>query len=534
MIIAPKRELNVYFGTDSICLTETHGHRVIHHAETAHSFFGDAELLSVANPETDIKLSAIIQKFLYEKGIKATCVNLSLPSREIILRSFFIPWMTSAEVKGVVEFEARRYIPFRLDELIYVYHATTIFEKKVKRIHILFVAVRKDLFERYRLILEQAGLRIAFAEPSIASITRLLLFKKAIHPKQRVVIIQADQKEGLIIIVNQGVPQFMRDFSLLETTAKNFQNETAFLTNRITNEIRISLDYYRRLHTFDTIDKILLTHSHAVPIAAETLEAEFKIPTTALPLRSLINSEEEVELGALSAYGAGLHAAYTYRFKSDFSKAVNTIEKPASSHHLSLPQGQPNYATCIKLAVFCILSLYLFSSLTKGRNDAKQAALRELTGRAGVYESSKTADIERKYADVKSRLNTYKRIVLKSNVSFFLRKIPKYLPNEVWLASFNMTYKDNLSVSRAPESVSAKSGVSTGSAAAPLTEITVDLAGYAYDSDKNREIAHVNAFLANLKSDAELKNSFSTITLSGVKKQAVDENTATSFQISCK
>ncbi len=67
-------------------------------------------------------LISAIQSTLQKEKIPSSVVNLSLPAKEIIFRSFVIPWMQQHELTSVVEFEASKYIPFSLDELSFSFH----------------------------------------------------------------------------------------------------------------------------------------------------------------------------------------------------------------------------------------------------------------------------------------------------------------------------------------------------------------------------------------------------------------------------
>src|SRR3989338_124177 len=79
------------------------------------------------------KLTDILQKSLKDQAIQAASLNLCIPMKDIIFRTFIIPWMQSSEVTGVVEFEAQKYVPFNLEDLSYTHHAVTIQEAKRKQ-----------------------------------------------------------------------------------------------------------------------------------------------------------------------------------------------------------------------------------------------------------------------------------------------------------------------------------------------------------------------------------------------------------------
>src|SRR5882672_1488986 len=242
--MAVNKQLGVFFGHNSLSLVETDNQDPGKYFSAPHNLFDNVDPTQGKIVPDDIKITAIIQKSLRDLKITSSDASLSLPTKDIIFRSFVIPWMMANEIDGVVEFEARKYIPFKLEELTYSYHPVTIAEKNVKRIRILFAAIRNDILEKYCGILEQSGLKISYVEPGVVSLIRVLVFKKLIPLDQRIAIVQTNDKEGKIIIVDHGLPHFVRDFQLQPAAASKPENDPELLKARLFNEVRISLDYY--------------------------------------------------------------------------------------------------------------------------------------------------------------------------------------------------------------------------------------------------------------------------------------------------
>jgi len=162
----------------------------------------------------DARLAGILKEALRANQVISNTIHLALPSKDIVIRSFVIPFLKPHEIKGVVEFEIKKYIPFNLKELAYSFHASSIVEDKIKRLRIHFVAIRKEILEHYSSILKQAGLNVVLSEPAPMCLTRALIAKKFIKPEQKVAIIQTDFTDSRIIIFDNGVVQFVRDFQL--------------------------------------------------------------------------------------------------------------------------------------------------------------------------------------------------------------------------------------------------------------------------------------------------------------------------------
>ena len=103
--------------------------------------------------------------------------------KEIILRSFVIPFLKPDEVENVIKFEAKKYMPFEIQDLSFVFHTIPILENQTKRLLVIFFAVRKEVLARYERICKQANVPIVYSEPYMVSLTKALLFKKRLNPR---------------------------------------------------------------------------------------------------------------------------------------------------------------------------------------------------------------------------------------------------------------------------------------------------------------------------------------------------------------
>ena len=205
-----------------------------------------------------VDLVTTIEEAFRQNNLGPSTVHLSLPTNDIIFRSFIIPWMQTSEIKGVVEFEVNKYIPFSLNELAFSYHPTTITEEGIKRIRIVFVAIKKQTLDNYTNILEQAGLSVGLVEPASISLMRSLEFKNLIPKDKTIAIVEQGESLGKIIIIDKEIPQFVREFQLKITTATGQEeNDSKAIYTRIINEIRISLDYFSRQNTHLDVKEIL-------------------------------------------------------------------------------------------------------------------------------------------------------------------------------------------------------------------------------------------------------------------------------------
>ncbi|MFA5060225.1 MAG: pilus assembly protein PilM [Candidatus Omnitrophota bacterium] len=520
--MANKKQVCIFFGPNSLCFVETQKKAITNFFDVPHNLLDNTQNTALPN---DIKLTAIIQKSLRDRKIDTSEVYISLANQDIILRSFFIPWMAASEVKGVIDFEARRYIPFKLEDIAYTYHSAPIIEKKSKRLRILFVGIKKDVLDRYCSVLEQAGLKTLLIEPASLSLLRLLSLKKQVNPNQKTAIVQMNKAEGTIIIVDHGIPQFVRDFRLSSGSHELTQLDPTLLGERITSEIRISIEYDRRQNA-GNVEKILLVSSFESKDFVQRLSEELSIANiSTINARQLLGVEEEVSSGVLNALGGSLKDAIPFNLNINL---IKSRAKPVEPEKI-FEAPKLNYNLTIKIAAACaclVMALFGFQHLKIADYQKK---LSDQMTRQGVYESLSIVDIETKQKDLDKKIKGYANIRLKSNVSFFLQRIPHLLPEGAWLSRLTIDFT-NASDPRTFSGRAQKPGDE------PLmnSRTSLDMDGFVFAQDPNQQINLVNKLIASLKNDKQFSQPFEAISLVNAQKQDLKEHTVTSFKIICR
>ncbi len=517
-----KHHLGIYIFNQTISLIEFDRQKIVSTLDTPQSLLQS----DPAGNSNDIKLTAIIQKFLRDKKIDAPFAYLAFSNQDIVLRSFLMPWMTQSEMHTALVFEARRYIPFKIEDLNYNYQTVTIAKDKSRKIEVLFAGVKKDLIERYSSILNQAGLTVVYAEPSILSALRLLIFKKQVQKNQRTVLVFLKQNHGTISIIDQGIPKFIRDFSLLQE--HDFaQLHSNIVSESITREIRISLDFIRRQKLFsEQIHRICLLSQFSSQNLAEPIGKEFNIPITTHTLRSLTNSDHDVDFDYLYAYGAGLKSYFSSTINLDLSRALEEIPRVDKQQ----PAINENFSFSLKLGLICACLVGLVFLFSKNSMAVYEKKLVDLKKKEGVYSSFSIPDLDKKRDEVVNKLQGYKDVRFKSQMAFFLSRIPQKLPEGTWLSSLSIKYEDV----KLQTKIQNKKDIDKAKPPETKTVISIDLSGFAYSSNANQQIGLINRFVANLKDDDILLKVFNDINLKNAIKQTSDDLTVTAFQVSLK
>ncbi|MGE0267218.1 MAG: pilus assembly protein PilM [Candidatus Omnitrophota bacterium] len=451
-----------------------------------------------------------LQSFLKNNRINADSFNLALPTKDIIFRSFVIPWMPANEIKGVVDFEASKYIPFSLEELKYAYHALPTNDGNVKRLRIIFVAIRNDTLEVYKQILDDASLNIKSIEPAQISLIRTLTANNALPENDVCAIVEQEIDSGKITIVHKKVPLFVREFQIRNPSVNmnQMQAETNKLTKFI-NEIKISLDYFARQDNVLAANQIILITNSLSEGISEQISADLNIKVTAFSCKQLIGNQNAGDINYLCAYGAAIFESVNMDVDINFSaqKLKKTKVKKKSG-----PKVGMNTRALIPVILACIAVVSTVFYLTQKTIDQSQSEITQLEQDLGTYIDTEVETIDLQNAKMTKKQKNYEKIRISSTISDFLIQIPDLLPKGTWLDDFQISYKDSGS----------------------LDEPVLTLNGYVYHENANEQFRLVYRFQKNLKENEKLAGLFSTIDILTTESRRLEDYDVTYFKIKCK
>ena len=527
-----KKQLSVFFGSEDLTFIEASKGNVIFSDFTEHALPRGAIISPDQENTESIKLTAFLQRITRERRITQTDVHLSLPVKDIIFRSFSIPMMTPQEMENVVKFEAKRYIPFKIEELYYTFQYTPAVENGIRKARILFLAIRKTSLNRYCNILEQAGFEAISAEPSALGLLKLLSFKKAPGLDKKIAVVDIDGLEGSITIAEKQIPQFIRDFKLFSSNEKQLALDSQQVIDRLINELTISLDFYARQnkkanreHNIGEI--FVFANQHAEEIAAY-IKKESGITATPFDAKQILPVIQENQSNILHALGASLTNIIRINSGLDLIRAKAPGAKAPSGFDIAgFGNTPPNYSLTAKIAGACFLVVALTFWWTYSQFWQYESKILNFKASVQKYQMLKASDIKMKSAVLKKKSQEYKGIRLNSDTSLFLAVIPKMLPDGVWLDALDITYEDI--VERDTLSVGGRKQRQTDETA--FTEITVSMNGYAYARHLNEQMSLIETFIKRLKINPDLKNKFKELRLENVTNQNLEGFEVTYFNI---
>jgi type IV pilus assembly protein PilM len=209
--------LGIYFGPKVIKIVEVKGHKVSVSTQIQQTAVSSGELEEKVPAEVKaVEIVAMFKDELRRHKIESKGAALCLSGKDLIIRTFEIPMIPKEEIESAVRFEAKKYIPFKVEDLITAHQLK--FDRANRTHMVLFMGIKKEALDRYISILNQLDLKIHCVEYSAFSMLRHLKLNK-LSDKGVVGVLSADlsgEDEANFTVLEDGFPLFSRDISLAE------------------------------------------------------------------------------------------------------------------------------------------------------------------------------------------------------------------------------------------------------------------------------------------------------------------------------
>ena len=450
-----------------------------------------------------------LESFLKNNRVKADEFNLALPTRDIIFRSFVIPWMPTNEIKGVVDFEASKYIPFSLEELKYAYHAIPSTEGNVKRLRVVFVAIRNDTLNLFLEVLNKASINVKSIEPAQIALIRTLTAKNALPENDVVAIVEQASDSGKITIVHKKVPLFVRDFQIKAPSANmNAEQAEQNKFTKFVNEIKISLDYFARQDNNLATTQIVLITNNLSDGIRQQMSDDLHVEVTAFSSKQLIGNQDAGDTNYLYAHGATIFDEVEIDVDINFS---NIKLKKAKAKKKSGGKINFNFKTVIPVLLACAALVGGVFFLTQKTLKVSIEEIDQYKTDLGDYIDQEAETIELKNAKMAKKQKNYEKIRINSDIKDFLALIPELMPEGAWLDNFQISYKESGSEDKA----------------------VITLSGYVYHENVNEQFRMIPKFQRNLKNNNEMSEFFKNIDILTTDSKKLNNFDVTYFQIKC-
>jgi type IV pilus assembly protein PilM len=224
----------------------------------------------LSRPADDREIAPLIKKTLTEEGYQSQKVRIAVKGQGVVVRFVQFPKMQLDELKGALQYEAEKYIPFKYEEVVMDCQIIDPAVDTGGNMNVLLVAVKRE--DLYPLIgvYKDAGLDVELVDIDSLAFFNAVEFLYPDRFKSALGILDIGTDISTLGIMKEGKPQFIRDISYgcvdiqkrlkrklgvssedlikklenIELLEEKIRQEMLDALTPLISELRVSLDYY--------------------------------------------------------------------------------------------------------------------------------------------------------------------------------------------------------------------------------------------------------------------------------------------------
>ncbi|MCU0665751.1 MAG: pilus assembly protein PilM [Candidatus Omnitrophica bacterium] len=509
--------LGIYFGTSLIALIEVKGKKIIKQINIPRALISGKDLEEKV-PE-EVKIVAFLKEELRRNKIEAKEAIMSLSGQDMIIRTFETPVLPAGELASVVNFEVKKYIPFKTEDLVSDFQVK--FDRANRKNNVLYTGIKKESLNKYLAVVEQLGLKLINIEYGGFSLLRFMRLTNLMQ-KGIVGVLSMDFSEDEEInftVVEDGFPLFSRDITLSsvsEDLTRKTEMSMPQIIEKLKTEIRISLDYYNRKFQSRKIQKMLFLCNDEQRHDLELLLKEMLVPAVFVDSHRYIGKARHYSLSFIKCYGTAIMKCIKDNIKVNIisakSKAFTQKEREIEDQldfgaFFSDFQVDPKFIAIGVLACLGIWGLGQYQQFPVRHDLDTVISLRPQLPSVGPSATLQSlVDMEQ---ESKNKINAlHKAVMQQLYLTDTLDVLPRLIPDDIMLTRINYRKGEN------------------------STEVNIDGIVFLGDSDKERK--EVNAFLAALKQDPSLSRVFKEMSITYIDHATMEKAEVTKFNLLLK
>lgn len=507
--------LGIYFGPQLISIVETQGKRALNNIQIPHSLILPEGTTEEKVPE-EIKIAALLKDELRKNKIETNEVWASLAGKDLIVRSFEMPIIPRQELDNAVNFEVKKYIPFKTEDLISDFQWRL--DKIAQKTRVLFAGIKKETLDKYLYILTQSGLKIKSIEYAAFSVLKLLKLA-SIKEKGIIAVVGTDlikYDETNFMVLENEFPLFSRDITSIGEHEEAVKDKTELVSlgrmlDKLKREIQISLDYYDRKFPGKLIRKIFFITNPSYRNDLKGFIKEFGLEAHLIDADKFVEGQASFSLAFIKGYSSSLS-------KINMGLKINLLsakEKPLRK--ISEEEMRLFWVRCLTsntaIALFCFFACVItFLFGLHGASHLQKNLKNIISARPLVTTVSAELGFEellKVNSDYKAKIETLGNFIKnRLYLTPLLDVIPAIVPKNIRLSSLNFKKENG--------------------------KIELALEGAAYLGNSQKETELINVFLARLKENPAIAKYFKEIAVVSTGQIKIQEINTTNFKISCQ
>lgn len=490
-----EKRIGLYIGVKSVSVVVLSGQKLDSQATSEFSTL--EEEAKVETLSEDIRWEALINKTLRDAQAEGREISVSLADKNFIFRSFEMPAMKKKELDSSLIYEVEKYVPFKVDELMWDYNSIAF--PKEKKLNVLFLGIREVDLKRIQAILKRLAFSIVTIEPSALSLAKVLLAQNKFSRLKNFALLDFTAYEGYLTMFHQSLPVFNQCLTISS-------KEGIFDLEKFVDSIRVAFQYFRREFRYYGLEKCILVGTSSKDTLISHLREELQIDVEMVTPYDL-TTNMNVTVEHLKALGAAVPST-AYRFKPVFKKAVQFVP-PEVKVEAKKEAPALNLILVFSLLGASILALVLFATYRDGeiKNQKNKLSIQErgLQLPAPLKDKS-IEDIDRFITNKENEVNYLTTTIASfKSCSSLLSRISIVFPTEMWLESLELRQE--------------------------YDRYKMSLRGNIFLGDGYKERAFIDDLLSRLNSDRIIKSIFSMAKIDSLERRDIQGVTITGFAI---
>ncbi len=454
----------------------------------------DSARTQITLPVTEETWMAALRNTISSLKIKPDKIFSALPESGMMLRHFDMPLLPGSEQAQAIKFEARKYIPFKLDEIFSDYKVINILKEK-KRMHVLFIAAQKADVEAQLKIFQACDIKLVGLDITPIALLRVINAGRYFKNGEIVAFLQLSPLESIasINIIEDNFPTISRDIPIAQ--------QPEALAERLTSELRLSFDYYKRKDFHGTVSRLIICGKPNLSELGKKISEELGVVAEMAPHDNVIKSLTADNLGTMIAAGAAMNGL------GHDTHGINLLPESSKPKNV-MPQKQQVLPFVIA-ALMILLTFFYSTKIVSSAKSKFDVALGAATALPPGTQNLSVDVLESLKQDQIKTISFAKS--LEENRVYLtekLNRIAQSLPEGAWISSFEITELPN-------------------------STMQMIINGKVFLPKSSQQMSSVNRFLETLKQDKVFMEGFVYCEVENLRKDHVDDFDITSFSIRC-
>lgn len=243
-------------------------------------------------PQSEGEILPALKKFVANNKLEGTPTAIGLKDESLHIRRVELPRMPEEDLKEAVRWQLRDIAEGSMDD--YAVHYSVLKEEshaEVTRLTLLGYAIKKIVPSRQKTLLQQAGLKPFFIEPTPVALAASLERIYSTTEHEWLSCVDIGRQTAYFIVIHNGRLEYVQALGGVAQTQANSQEKE--YQAKLAMEIQRAMDSFSITHRTEKIDKIFIGGGGAdVSGLSESLTTNLGIPCEIFnPLQGIEGTE---------------------------------------------------------------------------------------------------------------------------------------------------------------------------------------------------------------------------------------------------